>query len=87
MQMPEAEMKWVVCDTCGKDVPCNAAYPVSQITCFRCRIEKKWRHKKMIGNIISWLMMMSLCLQPVNILQLILNYPHAGLATGTDQHY
>ena len=43
MEMPEAEMKWVVCDTCGKDVPCNAAYPVSQITCFRCRIEKKWR--------------------------------------------
>ena len=37
------EIKWVVCDTCGKDVPCNAAYPVSQITCFRCRIERKWR--------------------------------------------
>ena len=46
MDMPEAEMKWVVCDTCGKDVPCNAAYPVSQITCFRCRIEKKWREQE-----------------------------------------
>ena len=46
MEMPEAEMKWVVCDTCGKDVPCNAAYPVSQITCFRCRMEKKWREQE-----------------------------------------
>lgn len=37
------EVKWVKCDTCGKDVTCNAAYPVSQITCFRCHLEKKWR--------------------------------------------
>ena len=50
MEMPEAEMKWVVCDTCGKDVPCNAAYPVSQITCFRCRIEKKWREREKNGG-------------------------------------
>ena len=40
------EIKWVVCDTCGKDVPCNAAYPVSQITCFRCHLEKKWREQE-----------------------------------------
>ena len=51
MEMPEAEMKWVVCDTCGKDVPCNAAYPVSQITCFRCRIEKKWRLQEKNANL------------------------------------
>ena len=40
------EVKWVKCDTCGKDVTCNAAYPVSQITCFRCHLEKKWREKE-----------------------------------------
>ena len=44
------EIKWVVCDTCGKDVVCNAAYPVSQITCVRCILEKKWREQKPIKN-------------------------------------
>ena len=40
------EIKIVKCDMCGKDVTCNAAYPVSQITCFRCHLEKKWRLKE-----------------------------------------
>ena len=46
IDLPDGEYKWVVCDMCGKDVPCNAAYPVSQITCFRCRMEKKWRQQE-----------------------------------------
>ena len=41
---PNDEIKIVKCDTCGKDVPCNAAYPVNQITCFRCRMEKRWQN-------------------------------------------
>ena len=47
---PNDEIKWVKCDTCGKDVTCNAAYPVSQITCFRCYIEKKWRTQENGGD-------------------------------------
>ena len=43
MDLPNDEVKIVKCDMCGKDVTCNAAYPVSQITCFRCHLEKKWR--------------------------------------------
>ena len=39
---PDDEIKLVKCDMCGRDVPCNVAYPVSQITCFRCIMEKKW---------------------------------------------
>ena len=46
MDLPNDEVKIVTCDTCGKDVTCNAAYPVSQITCFRCHLEKKWREKE-----------------------------------------
>ena len=42
IDLPDDELKWVKCDMCGKDVPCNAAYPVDQITCFRCMMEKKW---------------------------------------------
>ena len=40
------EIKWVKCDMCGKDVPCNAAYPVSQITCTPCYLERKWRKQE-----------------------------------------
>ena len=36
------EVKIVKCGMCGRDVPCNVAYPVSQITCVRCILEKKW---------------------------------------------
>lgn len=40
------EVKLVKCDMCGRDVPCNVAYPVSQITCVRCILEKKWLDKE-----------------------------------------
>ena len=48
---PNDDVKWVKCDTCGKDVTCNAAYPVSQITCFRCHLEKKWRTQENNANL------------------------------------
>ena len=43
MDIPNDDIKYVTCDSCGQTVPCNAAYPVEQITCFRCLMEKKWR--------------------------------------------
>ena len=40
---PDDEIKLVKCKMCGKDVPCNANYPVSQITCTVCYIGAKLR--------------------------------------------
>ena len=43
---PKDEIKLVKCKMCGKDVPCNANYPVSQITCTVCYIGAKLRRKE-----------------------------------------
>ena len=40
------EIKLVKCKMCGKDVPCNANYPVTQITCTVCYIGAKLRRKE-----------------------------------------
>ena len=40
-QPPDDEIKLVKCKMCGKDVPCNVNYPVSQITCTVCYIGAK----------------------------------------------
>ena len=40
-QPPDDEIKIVKCKMCGKDVPCNANYPVLQITCTVCYIGNK----------------------------------------------
>ena len=38
---PNDDIKIVTCKMCGKDVPCNVNYPVSQITCTVCYISAK----------------------------------------------
>ena len=43
---PNDEIKLVKCKMCGKDVPCNVNYPVSQITCTVCYIGAKLRRKE-----------------------------------------
>ena len=45
-QPPDDEIKLVKCKMCGKDVPCNANYPVTQITCTVCYIGAKLRRKE-----------------------------------------
>ena len=43
---PDDEIKIVKCKMCGKDVPCNANYPVEQITCTVCYISAKLKRKE-----------------------------------------
>jgi len=45
-QPPDDEIKIVKCKMCGKDVPCNVNYPVSQITCTVCYIGLKLKRKE-----------------------------------------
>ena len=47
---PDDEIKLVKCKMCGKDVPCNANYPVTQITCTVCYIGAKLRKKEQERN-------------------------------------
>ena len=43
---PNDDIKIVTCKMCGKDVPCNVNYPVSQITCTVCYISAKLKRKE-----------------------------------------
>ena len=38
------DVKYVHCSICGQKVPVNVNYPVDQLTCTRCYLEKKWRN-------------------------------------------
>ncbi len=37
------EVKYIKCTICGQDVPVNVNYPIDQVTCTRCYLEKKWQ--------------------------------------------
>ena len=40
------EVKYIKCTICGKDVPVNVNYPIDQVTCTRCYLEKKWQRQE-----------------------------------------
>ena len=45
------EVKYIKCTICGKDVPVNVNYPIDQVTCTRCYLEKKWqRHESQLDE-------------------------------------
>ena len=43
MDFPLDEVKHIKCTICGQDVPVNVNYPIDQVTCTRCYLEKKWQ--------------------------------------------
>ena len=47
MDFPLDEVKYIHCTVCGQPVPVNVNYPIDQVTCTRCYLEKKWQtHEK-----------------------------------------
>ena len=46
IDLPDDELKYIYCTICGRSTPVNANYPINQVTCFRCHMEKKWQAKE-----------------------------------------
>ena len=43
MDLPLDDVKYIHCAVCGQPVPVNVNYPIDQLTCTRCYLEKKWQ--------------------------------------------
>ena len=43
IDFPSDDVKHIHCTVCGQPVPVNVNYPIDQVTCTRCYLEKKWQ--------------------------------------------
>ena len=41
----------LTCQMCGRPTPVNIRYPITQVTCFKCRVEQVERSEKNDKNL------------------------------------